>query len=91
MPKKFKGENSKAVEARARKAAAKHEEADRRQKAVEDEYWRDDDKHANRKMQRKVSFFLAPLVKDQLSLCDTLSSVGSPSVRKQYLVPLSPP
>ena len=34
--------------------------------------------------------FLALLVKDQSSLCDTLSSVVRPYVRKQYLVPLSP-
>ncbi|KAK3097729.1 hypothetical protein FSP39_012513 [Pinctada imbricata] len=53
MPKKFKGENSKAAEARARKAAAKHDEQEKKQKALEDEYWRDDDKHVNRKMQRK--------------------------------------
>ena len=54
MPKKFKGENSKAAEARARKEAVKVEEAVRKQKAVEDEYWRDDDKHVMRKQQRKV-------------------------------------
>ena len=54
MPKKFKGENSKAAEARAKKAQKQHEEADRKQKALEDEYWRDDDKHVMRKQQRKV-------------------------------------
>ena len=54
MPKKFKGENSKAQEARARKAAQKEEETIKKTKAAEDEYWRDDDKHIARKQQRKV-------------------------------------
>ena len=54
MPKKFKGENSKAAEAKARKDAARLEEKERKEKALEDEYWKDDDKHVNRKMQRKV-------------------------------------
>lgn len=53
MPKKFKGENSKAVEARARKATQKDEEELRKQKQLEDEYWKDDDKHALKKLQRK--------------------------------------
>lgn len=53
MPKKFKGENSKAAEARARKASAQAEAAERKQQAIEDEYWRDDDKHALKKQQRK--------------------------------------
>lgn len=38
MPKKFVGENSKAVAARARKAAAKEEENQKKQKQLEDEY-----------------------------------------------------
>lgn len=54
MPKKFQGENSKAVEARARKAAAKKDEADKKQKAAEDAYWEDDDKNNAKKAQRKV-------------------------------------
>ena len=54
MPKKFKGENSKAVEARARKEAVRQDEAAKKQKAIEDEYWKDDDKHVMRKQQRKV-------------------------------------
>ncbi len=58
MPKKFKGENSKAAEARARKAAQKDAENEKKQKALEDEYWKDDDKHAARKQQRKVSNWL---------------------------------
>lgn len=53
MPKKFKGENSKAAEARARKSAAREEENARKLKAAEDEYWRDDDKHVAKKQQRK--------------------------------------
>ncbi len=55
MPKKFKGENSKAAEARARKTAAKAAEEEAKQKALEDEYWRDDDKHVAKKQARKVS------------------------------------
>ena len=57
MPKKFKGENSKAVEARARKSAAKAQEEEAKQRAKEDEYWRDDDKHVAKKSQRKVNFY----------------------------------
>ncbi|XP_071118646.1 coiled-coil domain-containing protein 124-like [Haliotis cracherodii] len=53
MPKKFKGENSKAVEARVRRDAQKHAEQEKKQKEAEDELWRDDDKHATRKQQRK--------------------------------------
>ena len=54
MPKKFKGENSKAAEARARKEEARVAEQTRKQKEAEDAYWADDDKHVNRKLQRKV-------------------------------------
>jgi hypothetical protein len=54
MPKKFVGENSKSAAARARKTAAKELENIQRQQQLEDEYWRDDDKHATRKQQRKV-------------------------------------
>lgn len=53
MPKKFVGENSKAVAARARKSAAREEEAAKKQKQLEDEYWKDDNKHVVRKQQRK--------------------------------------
>lgn len=53
MPKKFKGENSKAAVARARKAAQKEEEERRKQAQLEDEYWKDDDKHIQCKQQRK--------------------------------------
>lgn len=56
MPKKAKlGTHPKAVEARERKASQKIEEEARRQKEVEDEYWRDENKALKRKEDRKVS------------------------------------
>lgn len=55
MPKKFKGENSKAVEAKARKAAVQHEAAEVKRREVEDALWVDDDKQLAKKAQRKVS------------------------------------
>ena len=56
MPKKSKwGDNPKAVEARERKEAKKIEAQTKKQKALEDEYWRDDDdKYGKRKEERKV-------------------------------------
>ena len=57
MPKKFKGENSKATEARVRKAAQQQAEEDRKKQQLEEEYWKEDDKHVLKKLQRKVSFF----------------------------------
>lgn len=54
MPKKFKGENSKAVEARERKANQKAEADAKKKAAEEDAYWADDDKHIAKKHQRKV-------------------------------------
>lgn len=56
MPKKFAGENSKAVAAKARKAAAQEEQVQRKQKQIEDEYWKDDDKNAAKKQARKVKY-----------------------------------
>lgn len=53
MPKKFKGENSKAVEAKARKNAVLQEESQRKEKEKEDASWEDDDKTNARKQQRK--------------------------------------
>ncbi|CAG5127583.1 unnamed protein product [Candidula unifasciata] len=53
MPKKFKGENSKAVEAKIRKDAMKQAEAEQVEKAKEDAMWEDDDKHIAKKQQRK--------------------------------------
>lgn len=54
MPKKFQGENSKASAARARKAEVAAQEKARKAQAEEDEYWKDDDKHVNKKLARKV-------------------------------------
>ncbi|XP_073449325.1 coiled-coil domain-containing protein 124 [Aquarana catesbeiana] len=53
MPKKFQGENTKSAAARARKAEAKAVADAKRQQALEDAYWQDDDKHVVRKEQRK--------------------------------------
>lgn len=53
MPKKFVGENSKAAEARARKTNAKEAEQAKKQRELEDLYWKDDDKQVQRKQQRK--------------------------------------
>jgi len=55
MPKKFKGENSKAMEAKERKAGMKAEADAKKQAAADDAYWADDDKHVNKKLQRKVT------------------------------------
>jgi hypothetical protein len=52
MPKKL-GENTKAVEARARKGNAMKEAEARKQKEQEDAYWQDDDKQIARKQNRK--------------------------------------
>lgn len=54
MPKKFKGENTKAAAARERKQAAKHEVEEKKRQAEEDVYWKDDDKHSQRKQDRRV-------------------------------------
>lgn len=55
MPKKFAGENSKAAVARARKDAVRKDQQQKKQQEIEDAYWRDDDKHVTKKLQRKVS------------------------------------
>ena len=55
MPKKFKGENSKAAAARERKQTVKQEADDRKRQAEEDAYWKDDDKHAQRRQDRRVN------------------------------------
>ena len=54
MPKKFKGENSKAAAARERISAAREAEETERRKREEDEYWRDNYKPATKKQERKV-------------------------------------
>ncbi|KAK8397969.1 hypothetical protein O3P69_003696 [Scylla paramamosain] len=53
MPKKFQGENSKSAVARARKAEAAAQEKQKKDKALEDAFWADDDKHVQRKQARK--------------------------------------
>lgn len=53
MPKKFVGENSKAAAARARKASAKETENAKKQKELEDSYWKEEDKLIQKKQQRK--------------------------------------
>ncbi|XP_055346057.1 coiled-coil domain-containing protein 124-like isoform X1 [Paramacrobiotus metropolitanus] len=53
MPKKFHGENSKAAEARARQDAVKQEAKARKEKEDEDKLWEDNDKHVQRKLERK--------------------------------------
>ncbi|CAK9293981.1 unnamed protein product [Gordionus sp. m RMFG-2023] len=53
MPKKFKGENSKAAEARQRAEDKKTIEKAKIDKEKEDILWLDDDKLANKKIQRK--------------------------------------
>lgn len=54
MPKKFKGENTKAQDARARKAAVKEATDERRRQEEGAAAWKDDDKHVARKQDRKV-------------------------------------
>lgn len=53
MPKKFKGENSKAVAAKERRSAQQAEIQANKEKAIEDAYWADDDKQVAKKQQRK--------------------------------------
>ncbi|XP_026816091.1 coiled-coil domain-containing protein 124 [Rhopalosiphum maidis] len=53
MPKKFVGMNSKAMEAKARKDAIKQEADAKKKKAIEDEFWKDDDKNSIKKQKRK--------------------------------------
>lgn len=55
MPKKFVGMNSKAMEAKIRRDATKQEADARKQKAIEDELWKDDDKNVVKKQKRKVN------------------------------------
>ncbi|PBC27944.1 coiled-coil domain-containing protein 124 [Apis cerana] len=53
MPKKFVGENSKAVAARARKAAAKEAENTKKALEAEEKAWQDDDKQLLKKKQKQ--------------------------------------
>lgn len=57
MPKKFVGENSKAVAARARKAAAKEAETVKKTKEAEDRAWEDNDKQVLKKKQKQVRVY----------------------------------
>ncbi|PIK33897.1 putative coiled-coil domain-containing protein [Apostichopus japonicus] len=54
MPKKFPTENTKAVQARARKADAKAAEKAKSDKEKEDAAWRDDNRQLAKKQQRKT-------------------------------------
>lgn len=47
------GINTKAVEARERKEAQKKAKKDAAERKQEEEFWRDDDKHINRKLDRQ--------------------------------------
>lgn len=53
MPKKFLGENSKAVAARQRKKSVKGAGEVKVQKEVDDDFWREDNKNVNKKLKRK--------------------------------------
>lgn len=54
MPKKFTGENSKAVAARQRKEDAKLEKDQKLKKMIEDSQWEDNDDKLKKKQQKKV-------------------------------------
>lgn len=54
MPKKFATENTKAVAARERKKQSKDATDSKKQKEVEDAYWKDDNKQLQKKQQRKA-------------------------------------
>lgn len=62
MPKKFVGENSKAVAAKARKAEVKNAQDALKKKQLEDEEWRDDNKQLMKKQQRMVIVRLFMLI-----------------------------
>jgi len=53
MPKKFAGENSKAVAAKAKKSEKAEAEKLKKDKEIEDAKWADDDKSAKKKQARK--------------------------------------
>ncbi|XP_028160937.1 coiled-coil domain-containing protein 124 [Ostrinia furnacalis] len=53
MPKKFTGENSKAVAARQRKEDAKQEKEQKMKKVIEDAQWEDNDDKLKKKQQKK--------------------------------------
>lgn len=53
MPKKL-GTCPKSLEARERRAEKKKEEKEKKERELEEAYWKDDDKHVNKKLHRKV-------------------------------------
>ena len=57
MPKKFAGENSKAVSAKERKAQKAAEERSQKEQAADAAKWMDDDKNLAKKQMRKVSTY----------------------------------
>lgn len=61
MPKKFATENTKAVAARERKKQAKEVADTKKQKDIDDAYWKDDDKQLQKKQQRKVFLKKRPI------------------------------
>lgn len=62
MPKKFVGENSKAVAARQRKEDAKIEKDSKLKKVIEDAAWEDNDDKLKKKQQKKVWNWLPQLL-----------------------------
>lgn len=58
MPKKFKGENTKASVAKEKKAAARNEADEKKRREEEDAYWKDDDKQVARKQERMVNIIM---------------------------------
>merc|ERR1739836_273550 len=70
MPKKFQGENSKAVAAKARKTEARNAENEKKAKAAEDALWVETDKLVLRKQEKKE----AELKKQQEKLAKKLEN-----------------
>ena len=79
MPKKFVGENSKAVAAKAKKAAAKDVEDAKKKKDLEDSLWKDENKQVLKRQQKKVFgiaiFILALLTFIFLTLLIVISTM----------------
>lgn len=69
MPKKFVGENSKAVAARARKAAVKEAESIKKAKQEEDKAWEDNDKQVLKKKQKQVGIINVINVENKKNNC----------------------
>ncbi|VDO99452.1 unnamed protein product [Soboliphyme baturini] len=53
MPRRWRGENSKAAEARARQQEMKAKENEAKKQQELEQYWQDDDKHVLKKLQRR--------------------------------------